>query len=180
MLSIEFALENIEEYDWMTLGDDEKIEWRSHPSILPSLKDIGFGIAISLASLILGVRFSELLVQQDPLLLLVPVIGFFGGIAIALYQYALVKSTFFVITNKKFVRKDNIFAIETQKIPTSKIQNKDYSQTVIQKILNIGDLSIMTAGTGGVETTMVNVPNPKEPYEYLEDGMQDTDGEDGV
>lgn len=176
MFSLNFALDKVEEYDWLTLGEDEEIEWRSHPSPVPHAIDIGVAIAISIASVFIAFNYGSFLTEQHPLLILLPVFTFFGGIGIALFEYALVKSTFFVITNKKFVRKDNIVAISTQKIPTEKIQNKDYSQKLWQKIFNIGDLTIYTAGTGTAETVLRNVPNPKKPYEYLEDGIQ----EDGI
>lgn len=177
MFSLNFALDKIEEYDWMTLGEDEEIEWRSHPSPIPHLKDIVVGIAISIVSVFIAINYGAFLTEQHELLVFLPVFTFFGGIGIALYEYAMVKSTFFVITNKKFVRKDNIIAISTQKIPTKKIQNKDYEQKLWQKAFNIGDLTIYTAGTGTAETVLRNVPDPKTPYEYLEDGSQDEDNE---
>lgn len=167
MPDFNFGLENVEDYYWLTIDEDEEIQWVSHPTLLPEIPTIIMGILISIVSVIGGILFFSELQSIHERGFLLPIATFFVGVAAVIIPYARTKSTFYVITTDKFVRKDKIFGLKKQSKPLSKINDVNTDQGFIQQQLKFGTVYIATAGTDGFETELTNVPNPEVPDSLL-------------
>ena len=170
MVDLNLTLEDIAQYDWMNLEEGEEIQLRAHPSIIPHLPQIGIGLIAILAGFVIPIFYWVDFLPQE--------LKYKAGFTIALFIfgslmiisiYLRVKSTFFVFTDDKLVRKRHIFRIDTRETPYSKVQDFEYKQSIAQRILNIGIVSIWTAGSSGKEFQMNDVPNPKKANKILSD-----------
>jgi len=174
-MGLNFELDRVEEYEWISLEDDEEIEFRTHPSIIPKIPELIVALGISFGSIAAviyilttgnGMEFFE----DEPLLWLLPILMFFIGVGDAVWTYIQIKATFYVFTTDKFIRKTNVFRTTTRETPYNKVQHFDMNyRTIPERLLNIGVVSISTAGTGGTELVLRDVPNPKLATEVLAD-----------
>lgn len=171
MVDLKLTLKNIEEYDWMNLEEDEEVLWKSHPSIIPKIPELIFaGIAV-IAAFAVPIMLPEYLEFEMTLLQKVGLWAFLfiGAILGGVVTYLRVKSTFYVFTDDKVVRKRHIFRVKSQETPYEKVQNFEYNQSLLERIINIGEVSIWTAGSGGKEYQLDEIPNPKKPNKILSD-----------
>lgn len=180
-MGLNFELDRVEEYGWMNLEEGEEIEFRTHPSIIPKLPELVGGILLSIAALAILVMawtgigpMSETLVsiqEENPMIMTLGLFAiFFLGVGDAVWTYFQVKATFYIFTTDKFIRKTNIFRTTTRETPYNKVQHFDMNyRTIVERLLNIGRIGIATAGTGGTELILENVPNPKLATEVLAD-----------
>ena len=53
-----------------------------------------------------------------------------------------------------------IFKRKSIEISYSSLRTVEVTQTILQRLLNLGDLSIASSGTGGYEIVVPNMPNP--------------------
>lgn len=169
MVSLNLTLENVEDYEWMNLEDDEEIEWRGHPSIIPHIPSFIVGF------IVIGVAFAVPILYGDLFPELWHKVAFTGVLFIAstlgmVATYLRVKSTFYIFTNDKVVRKRNIFRTQHRETPYNKIQDFEYEyESILTRILNIGVVSIWTAASDGKEYRFKDVPNPDNPNKILSD-----------
>lgn len=171
MVDLKLTLDNVENYDWMNLEEDEEVKFRAHPSIIPHIPEFlfsGLAIIAAFAVPILIPQYFEFeltLLQQVG----IGAFLFIGATLGAVGTYLKVKSTFYVFTDDKIVRKRHIFRVQSQETPYEKVQNFEYNQSIPERIINIGTVSIWTAGSGGKEYQLDDVPNPKKANKILSD-----------
>lgn len=122
--------------DWTNLDSDEKILWEGQPrlkSIIPAV--------------IIGI----------------PMIAFFGiGLLIIAGAYLNVKNTSFLVTTEGLYRKTGILSRSVQKIGFDKVQNISFSQGILGKYFNYGNIEISTAGGSGIEMRFNSIDEPRE------------------
>jgi uncharacterized membrane protein YdbT with pleckstrin-like domain len=124
---------SVDEFDWLTLDEDEQILWSGQPhfySIVPGL--------------VVGLVFAVVLI----------------GLPIIAQSYLYRETTEYVLTSKALYRKRGILSRDVQKIEFEKIQNTSYSQGALGRYVGYGDVEISTAGGSGVEMKFGSVPEP--------------------
>lgn len=151
--------------DWLDLGSDEEVLWAGHPSVVPYLGGFALGAALVVGGVVWAVLFGEYA--------LVGVIAIAAGLAVAGWTYYRRISTGYVITTAEVYHKEGLIARDVTQIRYERVQNTSFSQSVLERTLSYGDVIITSAGTGEVEITLHNVPNPERLKRLLSEQLDD-------
>lgn len=171
MVDLNLTLENVEAYDWMNLEEEEQIMFRAHPSIIPHIPEFIFSALAMIAAFAVPILIPQYFEFEMTLLQQVGIGAFlfFGAALGAIGTYLRIKSTFYVFTDDKIVVKKHIFRVDSQETPYDKVQNFEYTQSIVERIINIGTVSVWTAGSGGKEYQLDDIPNPKKANKIISD-----------
>jgi uncharacterized membrane protein YdbT with pleckstrin-like domain len=96
-----------------------------------------------------------------------------------LIRYARWHTTSFVLTNDRLVRRSGVIAKRGREIPLDHINDISYNQTIFDRVIGAGDVSIESAGRRGQEV-FPDLPKPgliqNEIYRLIEQGkLRQTD-----
>jgi len=144
---------------WLDLLEDEEIIWRDHPSkwmLFPSIILAALVIGGYLGLLALGFIPGDLTQQA-----LTGVIALIGGMLPAGLTELKRRNTEYLITDQRVAKKTRIIARTGDPIHSQKIQNIQYDQDIIDRLLSVGQVEIMTSGRGDVDMRWTRVRNPK-------------------
>ena len=125
---------------WLTLEDDEEIQWASTPhkySIVPAF--------------IVGIPLSLVLI----------------GIPLLVGSYLQYTNTNYVVTNRALYSKRGILSKDVQQVGFDKVQNISYSQSALGSSFGYGSVDISTAGGSGVELQFRSIPDPAAVQELI-------------
>ena len=126
--------------EWLTLEENESIQWASTPhrySVVPAF--------------VIGIPLSFVLV----------------GIPILVASYLQYRNTNYVVTNRGLYSKRGILSRDVQQIGFDKVQNISYSQSALGSSLGYGSVDVSTAGGSGVELQFRNIPDPASVQELV-------------
>jgi uncharacterized membrane protein YdbT with pleckstrin-like domain len=116
----------------------EQIIFQGHPSwksiLAFYLKGLAIGIVIALVAKLLGQGFFTVFVIVAVVLAATVLIGLIRRIA-----------TVYTITNRRLNIKRGIIARDIQETRLERVQNVSYSQTAVERMLNVGDVDFDTA-----------------------------------
>ena len=91
--------------------------------------------------------------------ILIPVLV---GLVMLLYVYVMLKTTAFVVTDKRVVAKTGVFSVNMSEVRIEDIRGVNLRQSLWQRIIGAGTVFIGTAATGGAEIVMNGVVSPKQ------------------
>lgn len=151
--------------DWLDLGPGEEVLWAGHPSVVPYLGAFALG-----ALLVLGGAVGAVLLGEYAI---VGVAGIAVGLAIAGWAHYQRISTGYVITSSEVYHKEGLISRDVTQIRYERIQNTSFSQSVLERALSYGDVIITSAGTGEIEITLHNVPDPATLKGLLSEQLDD-------
>lgn len=126
--------------EWLSLEDDESIQWASGPheySIVPAL--------------LIGAPFALVLI----------------GIPLIVAAYLNYKNTVYVVTDRGLYGKRGVLSRDVKQVGFDKVQNISYSQSAIGSSLGYGSVDISTAGGSGTELKLRGIPNPASVQELI-------------
>lgn len=129
-----------QEFDWLTLEDDEEVVWSGKPheySLIPAL--------------VVGIPLAILLV----------------GVVVIAAAYLQRENTVYVVTTDGLYAKTGVFSRDVQRIDFDKVQNISYSQDLFGTRFGYGNVDVSTAGGAGVEMRFRQVPDPKAVQERV-------------
>ncbi len=134
----------------------EQIIFQGHPSwrsiLAFYLKGLLIGVIIAAIAALLGDGFMLPFVIVLVALVLAVLIGFIRRMA-----------TVYTITNRRLNIKRGIFARDIQETRLERVQNVNYSQTVFQRLLQVGDVDFDTAASDADNLFVFNgVANPQD------------------
>jgi len=116
------------------------------------LKGLLIGVIIAVIAALLGDGFILPFVIVLAALAVAVVIGFIRRMA-----------TVYTITNRRLNIKRGIFARDIQETRLERVQNVNYSQTVFQRLLQVGDVDFDTAASDADNLFVFNgVANPQD------------------
>jgi uncharacterized membrane protein YdbT with pleckstrin-like domain len=152
--------------EWLHLNDDEEVLWLTHPSIYSQVP----GVLLGAGLIIIGgtISLSGVLenVQIGPLNGTMAILGLVPlGILSVLPDHLRRTSTYYVVTDRQVVKKIGIVRRDIDPIRLDQIADIEYTQSVWERPLAIGDVQIMTPGTGGADMTLKDVPHL---YEFIQ------------
>lgn len=159
-----------QERNWLYLEDDEEVLWSDHPSIWTVFPYVVVGIVMVLVvmRLLQLLPLSNVAIGPFPLSVLAFLTAVLAGAAPAMYALARRRTTLYVITTNEIWFKQGIFRRDSvDMLDVTKVADREYSQSIFDRLVNKGDFEIMSKGTGEVEMTFWDVPNPAEVYEVL-------------
>lgn len=140
---------------WVTLTPDERVLWKSHPSIWL----VSWLIIVSIG--IIGVGVVGFLLLEDKLRLL-SIIPVAIGILFITRAYLSHWSVYYILTTEEVYKKTGVLSRSVMNIRLDRIQNTSFSQSFIERLMKYGTIEIDTAGTGGTELVLYAVPNPEK------------------
>jgi uncharacterized membrane protein YdbT with pleckstrin-like domain len=111
-----------------------------------------FPLLFLLASIAVGIYLS-VIIAFFGLLIILPAVLYFG------YKYLVWSHNIWAVTNLRVIDEEGFFDITSKESPLDKINNVSFSQHLIGRIFNYGDVDIQTAAEIG-ETTYKFVHNP--------------------
>ena len=134
----------------------EQIIFQGHPSwrsiLAFYLKGLLIGLIIAVIAKLLGEGFATVFIIILIALGLSVLIGFIRRMA-----------TVYTITNRRLNIKRGIFARDIQETRLERVQNVNYSQTVFQRMLQVGDVDFDTAASDADNLFVFNgVANPQD------------------
>ncbi|QLK25699.1 PH domain-containing protein [Natrinema zhouii] len=144
---------------WLPLesADGERIRWQGSPRIQTVLPWAAFAL-VGMVALLAGVVTEVLPVLA--------VVGIPVVVAPALWQYAHVSRTAFVVTDSVAATRHGVFGIRVRTISLERIQNTTVEQDPIGRLVGYGTVTIETAS--GSELAFWNVEEPGRIRERLE------------
>ena len=123
-----------------TPSPGEQIIFQGHPSwrsiLAFYLKGLLIGIIVALVAKLFGKGFLTVFVIVLAALAISVLIGFIKRMA-----------TVYTITNRRLNIKRGIFARDIQETRLERVQNVNFSQTVFQRLLRVGDVDFDTAAS---------------------------------
>jgi uncharacterized membrane protein YdbT with pleckstrin-like domain len=125
----------------MDLSPDEKIIFQGHPSWRAILGFYLKGVAIAI---VLGI-IAKLVSSTTSVFIVVLVVLALTLLAGFLKRWA----TTYTITTRRLNIKRGIISREIQETRLERVQDVNYSQSVYQRIMQIGDVDFNTAASGG-------------------------------
>jgi uncharacterized membrane protein YdbT with pleckstrin-like domain len=129
--------------EWLSLDDDEEIEWMGRPVPVSIVGTAVWGLVLTV------VLIGFLLLATLPL------------------SYLSLKNTDYVVTNKALYVKTGIASTSIESVGLDKIQNTEFSQSFWGKQFGYGSMDVSTAGSSGAEISFNSVENAREVRELV-------------
>ncbi|MFB9809012.1 PH domain-containing protein [Haladaptatus pallidirubidus] len=150
---------------WLHRTPDEEILWRGHQSVYRILPLVTVGVLfVLLGAGLAGSNFFPLANWIGVILVLI-------GLIIAIPPLLKWRTEWYVLTTEEIYHKKGILSTNTIQIRLDRIQNTTYSQSLIERIFNYGDVTVYTAGSGTMDLVFANVPNPQLVNSILTDQL---------
>jgi membrane protein YdbS with pleckstrin-like domain len=141
--------------DWVYLTDDEELLWVGHPSFRPIIPALVFGAGL----VVLGLALTAIItdpIGYAPLVLTVI------GVGVALRAYLERWAVRYAITTEEAYKKTGIVSRDVTQLRLDRVQNTNFSQSLLERALSYGDIRLDTAGTGGTELVFEDIDRPAE------------------
>jgi len=136
---------------------DESLSLVAHPSVMNYVWWFVFGVLC-----ILVLPLGAVMIHHAQIFLFatgIPVSLL--GVVMILYAYISIKTTCFVVTNRRIVVKTGLFNVHQTDVHIDDIRAVNLKSNLWQRMIGVGDVAIGTAATGGTEVMMIGVYNPK-------------------
>jgi uncharacterized membrane protein YdbT with pleckstrin-like domain len=144
----------------LNLHPGEQVIFEGHPSWRAIL---GFYLKGALVAIVLGV-IAKLIDGDGTAFLVILVV-----LALtALIGFVKRVATTYTITNRRLNIKRGIIAKEVQETRLERVQNVNYSQSVYQRLMQIGDVDFDTAATDDYNFVFAGVAAPSEVVEAVD------------
>lgn len=157
---------------WLDLLDSEEIIWRDNPSkwmLVPSV-----GLAVLVIGGYIGLLAAGLLPGGLTQQALSGAIAIVGGLAPVGLTELKRRNTEYLVTDQRVAKKTRIIARTGDPIHSDKIQNIQYDQGIVDRLLSVGEVEIMTSGRGDVDMRWTRVRNPKAVVDEISERKAET------
>ncbi len=152
-------------YPTKLLNTDETIVLDLHPHWRIFLAP---GVLL-VAALAVLVVVASVVQPAEPTVVAATAIPFAAGLVWLGYRYTVWRTTHFVVTSDRVIYRSGVVSKAGQNIPLERINNVAFSQTVVERLLRVGDLVIESAGeTGRQVFNDVHDPSRVENRIYAE------------
>ena len=159
------------------LGPGERVLFEGHPSWRSILDFYLKGILATAVVCFLAAVITELVDDRnDGLVVLLAVVGV--GLTI-LIGFVKRVATSYTITNRRLHIKKGIVSRTIQETRLERVQNVNYTQGVIQRILQIGDVDFDTAAGDDYNFTFAGVAEPADVVEKVDQATRSLQGSRG-
>lgn len=155
--------ENIEDADWLHLGEDEEVHWTGRPSLYTIASATVGGLLLAVAGIALTLWLRSALDGSviPALLGFLPLLLTVAGVWWATLAYLNWVRLLYVITDEELYVKYGLISRDVTQIPLNRVQNTGYEQSVLERALRYGDIHVYTAGTSTEDITFRSVPRPE-------------------
>jgi len=150
---------------WVTLAPDESVVWGGRPS--PYL--VKYWISVAALVLLSGIVALVWILPSN--WSWIGWLAIVAGLVVAAYAYEAYCTVYYVITTDKVYKKTGLLSTEVQTVRLDRIQNAWFSQSLLQRPVRCGDLTIVTAGEGTEGLVFRSVPHPSRVNGLLTDHL---------
>jgi len=105
------------------------------------------------------------------------VVGFLGMAAIivsaawVLVQLIKWRTTYFVVTSHRLIYRQGVVSRDGVEIPLERVNNVNFSQSIVERMLGVGDLLIESGGNDGQET-FTDIAQPENVQNIIHSTIQ--------
>ncbi|WP_330631648.1 PH domain-containing protein [Halocatena halophila] len=138
---------------WVETESETRVVWRDTPTHW-QIADRLLAAAIAVA---LGVYGA---IQFDTVFRVVSIVVVAGGLlggAVAIIHH---RRHIYLMTETELYKRSGMFSLTIDTLSLRSVQNTSYSQSPLQRLLNVGTVEIETAGTNSTELVLEEVPRP--------------------
>lgn len=153
------------------LGPGERIIFEGHPSWRSIIDFYLKGIALTAVACLLVALATGVIGDETDrgLVVLVAVVG----VAVTVLAGFIKRvATRYTITNRRLNIKRGIVSRTIQETRLERVQNVNYTQSVIQRILQVGDVDFDTAAGDDYNFIFAGVANPAEVVEKVDEATR--------
>lgn len=140
--------------NWVTLTEGERLVWRGHPSPVAVAQTLVVGVVLAGVGVAAGVTLA-------PPLNLVGVAVLFLGVAVMGAAFVRQRATTYVVTTEEVYAKRGLFSRHVSNVRLDRVQNTGFTQSLVQRLVGVGDVRVDTAGTDATEFVLADVPDPQ-------------------
>ena len=96
-------------------------------------------------------------------------------VSVARLVTALVKwrTTYFVVTSQRLIYREGVLAREGVEIPLDRVNNVNFSQTILERLLGVGDLVVESGGKDG-QQSFSDVSQPEKVQNIIHSTIRAT------
>lgn len=182
--NFDFEVQDIEDYDVEPIKldlkgfeDTENIIWIGNPHIISQLSQILFGSILMITTVLtylLDIWNIFNVLNNTPITgESILVFGLIASVFIFLSSYISIKYTLYVLTDQAIYLQSGLIRRRVKRLPADTIQTHEYSQGVIERILNFGTIEVTTAGTDEVELKYKFISKPKKIHLIIGNLIED-------
>jgi len=99
-------------------------------------------------------------------------ITFFSGLLFSVSLLMNHYSTRYFVTNYRIVKRTGVFSKKLVFLQYDKIQDAKVSKSIGERLVDMGDISLDTAGSTDIEMVIENVPDPERMQRLILEGME--------
>jgi len=154
----------LESADWLTLAEDERIEWTGRPSLFTIAPQLLLAVAVGVGGALIVAAIGETADTVPAIVRLLPLGGAGALVAVVLLRWYRVR---YVITSSQVYIKQGFLSLDVDRIRIARIQNTQLSQSLVERLLGYGDVTAYTAGSDTLNIEFLAVPNPARVDETL-------------
>lgn len=158
------STERLESADWLTLSDDERIEWTGRPSLFTIAPQLLLALAVAVGGALVVAAIGETVDTVPAIVRLLPLVGGGAVLAVVLLRWYRVR---YVITSTQVYIKRGFLSLDVDRIRIARIQNTQLSQSLVERLFGYGDVTAYTAGSDTLNIEFRAVPNPARVDETL-------------
>ena len=151
------ASERLQSADWLTLSDDERIEWYGRPSLFTIAPQAGFALIVAIGGVVGVWMLSAAFGPVPGVVYLLPVVVGGSILTVGLLRWYRVV---YVITSTEVYIKRGFLSLDVDQIRIDRIQNTTLRQSLLERLLGYGDVVAYTAGSDTLNIQFDAVPNP--------------------
>lgn len=135
------------------LGTIRPVMFRRYPfRFIAYMGLIVGGLVVALITLIHGLLFVTLLAVAA---------AAFGGYRLCRW-WLRNRNTSLTVTKDRCILRTGVVNAVTTEVPLAEVKDIQINQTLVNRIMKVGDIVVSTSGEGGVTVMVMGMPNPQE------------------
>jgi uncharacterized membrane protein YdbT with pleckstrin-like domain len=153
-----------------SLTSDEHVVLHLHPHWAAMIAPV-FWTVVGAAAVIAGTIFLPSLVWANVALVAIGAVALVLFLWLAFWPFVVWRSTHFVFTNERVLLREGVLNRQQRDIPLTRVNDVSSSQSLTDRILGCGKLTVESAGERG-QSVLTNIPKvvqvQKVVYELVE------------
>jgi uncharacterized membrane protein YdbT with pleckstrin-like domain len=153
-----------------SLTSDEHVVLHLHPHWAAMITP-AFWTVVGAAAVIAGAVFLPSESWANVLLVVIGALALVLFLWLAFWPFVVWRSTHFVFTNERVLLREGVFNRQQRDIPLTRVNDVSSSQTLLDRVLGCGKLTVESAGERG-QSELKNIPKvvqvQKVVYELVE------------
>ncbi|MCO6004782.1 PH domain-containing protein [Actinoallomurus purpureus] len=159
------------------LGEDEEIVLEFHPHWSTLVGTI-FWAVVTVAVAAVAIVFIPGGSAQTVIRLIVAAVAVVVVLVVGLIPFLRWVTTSYTLTNRRFAMRDGILSRSHRDIPLTRVNDVSFRQTLIQRIMSSGTLTVESGGEHG-QLVLKNIPRVEYTQNQLYRIVEElTDGDD--